>query len=638
MFTAEGLETLPTELFIRIIKQLKKADLKSLSLVSKKCYFVVAEPLWESAIIKPLSERQLHQINAGDLPQARFQLARQLHFRSDFRLVLKDRCPHHKDAKGDDGPTPSKIDDEDELHVGSRPEAGEDGDKHPQRFHHLAQQAKLALERLQHDQLLGFSWDLGACVPSDVLGPRGTISLNNPSLRSLTLTTDPGCQTPGAPDSDIDLSALCKLQSLRWRGPGVRHLDTLSLAIENNSGRLQRLELDFIRWGSLERDMMELKKTNLLEAREWCANNIFGLARQSPQPILSAIRELSLAGMPLSDGMARTINLDTLVSLKLRECKNWVGFLEGIIHLGVPIRLKALELRDSRAVTQRDAPVTLNRFLNAFDGLEELFVSYWNSSRRTYVGYWHHASLGIWSGANHHRATLKRLGYHRRWTEWACPEGDVLDLDLRMWGISQIGYEDPSQHQLAELDLDFIGLSCPPDQLEEILLPFSFNASLKVLHIRQSGYGWSLVLEEDEINKGFFRMSSEEQQKLALEQESEESERGVEGGHDTTADEYDAGLRARIRPEFKDFAEWAFGPQGIRSLQAIAYGDFSCSGRVGRPRRMEQLLLCRNAHVGDGENTNFRIVRKDDPGVRVLDEYHDALQALPMEPLLEYSR
>ncbi|KAH6854109.1 hypothetical protein B0I37DRAFT_22148 [Chaetomium sp. MPI-CAGE-AT-0009] len=630
--TCAGLETLPTELLISIIKQLSKADLKALSLVSKKCHYIVAEPLWKSAIIKPLSERHLHQINAAALPQSLFQFAQQVHFRSDFRIVLKNRCPHYQDARGDDGSDPSRIDKEGDSHVGSRPGVEEDGDKRTQRFHDLAQQAKSTLGRFQPDQLCAFSWDFGACVPSEVLGPSGTIPLNNPSLRSLNLTTDPTCHSSGAQHCEIDLSALCQLQSLRWRGPGARHLDTLSRTIENNSGRLRSLELDFICWASLKRDL-DFDQGIRLEADEWCANNVFGLTRQSPQPTLSAIRELSLAQVPLGDGIGRTINFDTLVSLKLRNCRNWDDFLDEIIHLGVPIRLKTFEIRDSEYVTGYGAPETLNRFLTTFDGLEELFVSYWNSEKGDYRGRWNHVTSGIWNSANHHRETLKRLGYHRRERVWIGPESDLQDEGLYMWGISET-QDNPSQHPLADLDLDFIGLSCSPGLLGTILLPFSSKESLKVIHIRQSGVGWSWVIEDDEINPGFFRMTPEERRKAVDEQERKESGHGVESGHVSTADEYDAALRARIQPEFGELAEWAFGPRGICSLQAIAYGDFSRGGRMGRSREVDQLLVCRNTHTGDGEHSNFRIVRKDDPEARVLDKYDDALQALPMEPLM----
>ena len=297
-------------------------------------------------------------------------------------------------------------------------------------------------------------------MPSEVLGPRGTLLLNNPSLRSLSLTTDPSCHGASVSDCEIDLSPLRQLQSLRWRGPEAHHFETLCHAIENNAERLQSLELDFIAWHRF-RDSLKLEEPICYNAEEWCANKIFGLTKQPSQPVFPAIRKLSLTEVPLAKGMGQRIGLETLVSLKLSKCWYWPLFLEEIIQRGDPIRLKALEIRDSIAVTWRGAPESMSTFLTAFEGLEELFLCYWNSSKRDYVERWNILSSGIWNGAAHHRATLRRLGYNRRETVWVAPEGDVLDEGLYSWAINET--EDrPSQHPLADLDLDFIGLSCAP--------------------------------------------------------------------------------------------------------------------------------------------------------------------------------
>lgn len=45
-----------------------------------------------------------------------------------------------------------------------------------------------------------------------------------------------------------------------------------------------------------------------------------------------------------------------------------------------------------------------------------------------------------------------------------------------------------------------------------------------------------------------------------------------------------------LRDKFRRFAEWAFGPQGLASLEVIAYGDFAYDGRAGT----RNLLLCRS--------------------------------------------
>lgn len=304
---------------------------------------------------------------------------------------------------------------------------------------------------------------MGTCVPSEILGPRGTLPANNSSLLSLSLTTDPDCQGCGEPGCEIDLSALRQLRTLRWRAPGAHHFDALSLAIENNSERLQSLELDFVSWAHL-RDELRFERDDYTQY-SWCVNKVFGLTRQSPQLIFPAIRELCLAHVPLDEALAPAINFDTLVSLKLRNCRDWFSFLGHVMDLGRPIRLKTFEVRDGVSCGPCGfGHEIVEPFLRTFEGLEELFVSYWNSTKGDYVGRWNSVTSELWDRAVHHRATLRRLAYHMRETEWRGPENDVLDEGLYSWAAGQTE-EGPSQHPFASLDLDFIGLSCVPELL-----------------------------------------------------------------------------------------------------------------------------------------------------------------------------
>ena len=232
------------------------------------------------------------------------------------------------------------------------------------------------------------------------------------------------------------------------------------------------------------------------EADKWCINKIFGLTKQPSQPVFPAIRELFLTAVPFTEGMGKRIGLETLVSLKLRKCRNWPVFLEEIIQRGDPIRLKALELRDSQAVTWRGAPETMSSFLLAFEGLEELFVCYWNSSKRNYIERWNLHSSGIWNGAAHHRATLRRLGYNRRETVWVAPECDVSDEGLYSWGINETD-DGPSQHPLASLDLDFIGLSCAPGPLVRTYAQSHLGSAVCQLITRATDINPAAVCLED---------------------------------------------------------------------------------------------------------------------------------------------
>ena len=136
------------------------------------------------------------------------------------------------------------------------------------------------------------------------------------------------------------------------------------------------------------------------------------------------------------------------------------------------------------------------------------------------------------------------------------------------------------------------------------MLPFTSKTSLKVLHIRQS---------ESDANRGCTSWAV--YSRYNRPEEAEEVE-----GHPT------------LRPEFCQFAEWAFGPQGIGSLCLVVYGDFAY-GRSRDPglnlERGKILILCRD--TSDRAKRNFRVVREDSPQARILDEYRDALGACPIE-------
>lgn len=54
-----------------------------------------------------------------------------------------------------------------------------------------------------------------------------------------------------------------------------------------------------------------------------------------------------------------------------------------------------------------------------------------------------------------------------------------------------------------------------------------------------------------------------------------------------------------LEKSFVDFAQWVFGPTGIRSLRLLAYGDFSYEGRFGN----RALLLCRRDSARSNEDS-----------------------------------
>ncbi|KAM7190191.1 hypothetical protein V8F20_009813 [Naviculisporaceae sp. PSN 640] len=121
---------------------------------------------------------------------------------------------------------------------------------------------------------------------------------------------------------------------------------------------------------------------------------------------------------------------------------------------------------------------------------------------------------------------------------------------------------------------------------------------------------------------------------------------------------------AREKPKFAirhsliRFATWAFGPQGIPSLEVIACGDFAhgrWDGREGTDNAF--LIRNRNQEDGEGQKLNFSICRPGEMGHGTLQRQKDGhyltgiptidhileknrrfLEACPMEPLMDYDR
>lgn len=108
---------------------------------------------------------------------------------------------------------------------------------------------------------------------------------------------------------------------------------------------------------------------------------------------------------------------------------------------------------------------------------------------------------------------------------------------------------------------------------------------------------------------------------------------------DSGSDEGSSGDEASesytLRPQLRRLAEWAFGPDGIPSLKAIACGDYAYGGRPSNFEHVD-VILCRPEA---GSEEGFRILDRFDDKSReereeIIDAYRDFLEACPVDPLL----
>lgn len=117
---------------------------------------------------------------------------------------------------------------------------------------------------------------------------------------------------------------------------------------------------------------------------------------------------------------------------------------------------------------------------------------------------------------------------------------------------------------------------------------------------------------------------------------------------DSDIEDKDTGLVARedeLAPvldrapeDLLEFAEWAFGPEGIPLLQVFAYGDFSFDGRF----KNHNFILCRGECKLSEESKDssedrilpFHPIRDRDIKMRELvSENMDFLEACPVDTL-----
>ncbi|PNP60807.1 hypothetical protein FNYG_14427 [Fusarium nygamai] len=517
----------------------------------------------------------------------------------------------------------------------------EDDEDDEPRFDRLTQKAESLIRRFEPHQLQSFSWDLGTCVPPEILGVNGVVPLQQPSLQSLSLITDPTCRTYYDGDCEIDLSSFCNLQSLSWRGPNSDNLDALTVALQNNSTHLRKLELDFVNWhelrkylGCLSDDEDDIDGTKEIN---YFADVVLGLDRRSPRPLFPTIRVLSLSQVPLSRAMAHAFNFRTISSLTLRMCPNCDRFIERVMQLKHPIKLKKLEIQEPDASHEWDETLILD-FLNALEGLEELFVSQSGPE----------SALELWGHVAHRHPSLKRFVDHQRMinTDEDSPHFekpcDVPDLGIFGRSMRRIK-EDPSQNPLAKLDLEFIGLPCIPRRLKYILLPFTSKASLKILHIRQSASdleqckSWA-INEVPALTASSTRSDTSSESRVSLLWTDSGLTTPTSAAGDVTfgpnavevaADNNGGCLWPPLQHKFRQFLEWVFGPQGIASLDIVAFGDFAHGGREST----YNLLLSRSTNA----TSNFRLLdRYGRDWEEVRYKYGDAMEACPVEPLSEY--
>ncbi|EAS27240.3 uncharacterized protein CIMG_10442 [Coccidioides immitis RS] len=576
------LTLLPVELLIEILSQVSRSDLKRLCEVSKLFNKLATPILYRSVLIKAESEVSLEEsLDTKLLNITCCHSENVLCFTRDFQITSSFHDLTHKRC--------SRNWDFNDYYSGEF--QNEDGDilmgKLEQTIIHF-------LEKLEDGQLRNFSWELGTCIPEQLLSSyNGQLQAKQNKIESIWLVMDGSCYTHdfvGAPD----LTSFQNLKCLSLIGLNWFYFESLWGTFNGISDQLQELELDFVDWQAIDYDPDS--------PENYFAEEALGMSRKDKICIFPSLKVLLLSRVPFQPfqrAMAYAFGFTHLQSLRLQLCPGWEGFLAHIQCLNLQIHLKMLEVQHTvNCEDSMGEGEQLLTFLHAFDGLEELFVSTSGPS----------SAVDLWCAALKHGATLKRFIHHQRTVNiddelvYFEEECNLPDLLFGPEGINQLS-QDPSWNLLVSLDLECLGMCCIPSYLKHLLAPCTAKCLLKVLHIRGSGSDTlkykSLIIQRDKY---------------------------INNGKECS----------KVTTKLHHFAEWIFRPEGFPSMKVLAAGDFSHDGWYLKTN----VILCWR-EVSDPPETIsgrfYRYAKESDVGVwLLLETYSSALAACPTDSILEY--
>ncbi|KAK1965444.1 hypothetical protein LY78DRAFT_95204 [Colletotrichum sublineola] len=442
-----------------------------------------------------------------------------------------------------------------------------------------ARELEILLTGLEIGALRSLDWALGTCVPQSLLGPTGCLSLNQRNIESIRLVTDGSCEWNEQRGHRLALVAFPHLKRLSWTGLSTQaDLESLGDVLDQKSHQLEELEIDLAYYRHLS-DRLGFSYDVEDYDDVFAAGILRGSSRTKRKfPLL---KRLALTAVSFTPGKTNAsaqqslrriydaFDFTSLQSLKLRHCEGWQDLLSLLNTGAEPLKLRSLELQWSLN-NSFEAYETLSGFLQKFQGLEELFLS--TTGRGN--------SPEIWRAALHHRGSLRRFVHHQRTIEFADDEQDD-ENNYEQDDECECDLPDPSGggHGSADflrgLDLMSLGLCCSPRFMRIFVSGFASTTSLRILHMRQSGPdlerypSWAQSASEDDLPFDFAGIDLPVSSKFPT-----------------------------LGKSFVEFAQWVFGPSGIRSLRLLAYGDFSYDGRFERAT----LLLCRrdaSCNTGD---------------------------------------
>lgn len=167
------------------------------------------------------------------------------------------------------------------------------------------------------------------------------------------------------------------------------------------------------------------------------------------------------------------------------------------------------------------------------------------------------------------------------------------------------------------------------------------KTSLKIVHIRQSGKDVniqnrkSFALKPERVGNWVSDTTPEQPQSsdesstssdsdmADIMAETQKSSQTNNTGHNDSVVDDNTWAGRRLRGNFRDFADWVFGPQGVASLQFVAFGDFS----YGYEDDFNTFVLRRESK----DTSKYRFVDDfDEDWEEIRNEYRNMLESCPI--------
>lgn len=228
------------------------------------------------------------------------------------------------------------------------------------------------------------SWDLGTCIPLNILSPGGYLPTHQSSLRRLFLSTSGSCDRALVRSSPLDLSNFRHLSEFSWTGlQSKTDFDALRVCLGAARKHLQSLDLhlfDTERWDDLWAQDLEYSDS-AIHIPNFFASHIMGHRIGRRGLILSSLKSLSLSSVSFTSAiheLSVAFQIGKLQSLKLHNCPGALDLLYHVVCAEGTHRLVSLEITFDDNKYNRDSE-TSSRGAGKLVQILHLFQNWYSS-------------------------------------------------------------------------------------------------------------------------------------------------------------------------------------------------------------------------------------------------------------------